>query len=184
MHGAKLHCAAPGDESEHQEQAEQDQPHIGREQQEPDIDRERVPIAALIEPDGAPEMQKRERPERHRQDRGAEIRARYAERRDARHQQGRKRRMPLADRQGAELEHRPIGHDHAKLRQRIDAGQAAEPERDLREPVSERRTRVRCRTESRNRWRSRRRPRPAARHRTARGRGSRRPPAPAPPSRR
>ncbi len=56
----------------------EDQPHIGREQQEPDIDRERVPIAALIEPDGAPEMQERERPERHRQDRGTEIRARHA----------------------------------------------------------------------------------------------------------
>ena len=63
---------------------------------------------------------------------------------DAHHQQHRERRVLRADDRASEREHRPIGHDHADLRQQVDADQAAagEIEGELGEPEGERGTEI------------------------------------------
>ena len=109
---------------EQREHAEQQQPGIGGEEQEPDLDRERDPVAALALAHRAPVVQQDHRPQRHGQRDRPEVRRRHREGRDADHQQHRQRRVLRADDRAAEREHRPVGHHHADLRQQVDAEQA------------------------------------------------------------
>ena len=137
-------AAALRDQHEDRHQRDQDQREMGREQQQGEIDRQHVPIDAAHFAHRAPQMQDGEGPERHRQDFRPEIRGRDREEGNADHQQGRERGMALADGRAAKLEHRPIGRDHADLREHIDAGQvvAGEAEGDLREPEGQRRPKL------------------------------------------
>jgi len=89
-------------------------------------------------------MQQDDGPQRHGEDDRAEVRRRHREGGHAHHQQHRERRVLRADDRSAEREHRPIGHDHANLRQQVDADQAAAGEivGELGEPEGERRAEI------------------------------------------
>ena len=76
-HGSGWNSArapARASQREHQQQRDQDQPDIACQQQQAEIDRKQEPVAALAFADRAPVVQQRQRPERRRQDRRAEIR--------------------------------------------------------------------------------------------------------------
>ena len=87
-------------------------------------------------------MQQHDCPQRHGENGRAEIRRRYREQRNADHQQHRHGGVRGADDGAAQRKHAPIGRDHANLCQRIDAEQAGETERDLGQPIGQRRTDV------------------------------------------
>ncbi len=90
-------------------------------------------------------MQQRQRPERHHQNLGPEIRRADGENRDTGHQQYGEHGVTFADCLASKLEHRPIGHQDAKLRQQIDACEmsARGAQGEFGEPIGERR-RVAC----------------------------------------
>jgi hypothetical protein len=85
------------------------------------VAREREPIELAAVRDGAPEMQQRQRPDRHREDGGREIRRRYSHKIDAGHQQRAERGVSFAQRCPPEHEHGPQRNDNANLRQNIHA---------------------------------------------------------------
>ena len=93
---------------------------------------------------GPPIMQQDDRPQRHGEDHRPEVRRWHCEGGNAHHQQHRKRGVLRADDRSSEREHRPIGHDHAGLRQQVDPDEAVagEIESDLGEPEGERRAEI------------------------------------------
>ena len=122
-----------------QQQGNQDQSGVGRQQQKTGLDAEHQPGAPASVPRAGPEVQQDQRPQRRRNDSGAELRRRHRENRDAGHQHHRHHRMRGADQDAAEREHRPQRDDDAKLGQQIDAGHAERPVGDLGEPERQRR---------------------------------------------
>ena len=124
------------------EQSDQDQPDIGREQQQPDLDREQQPVGPAALADRAPIVQQDDRPQRHGEDDGPEVRCRHRKGGHPDHQQHRQRRVLRAHDRAPEREYGPIGRDHADLRQHIDAEHAGNSEHDLGEPERERRSKV------------------------------------------
>ena len=142
--GTERSARALVDQREQQEQSDQDQPDISGEQQQPDLDRERKPIRAPPLAHRPPIMQEDNRPERHREDDRSEVGRRHREGRNADHEQHRKRRMLRTDDRTSEHEYRPVGDDHADLREHVDGEQAAAAEivDQLGEPEGERRTEI------------------------------------------
>ena len=137
--GVERGAAARGHGGEQNERAEQDQRGIAGEQQQRCRDAERVPGPAPPLPDRPPVMQQHDCPQCHGENGRAEIRRRHREQRNADHEQHRHGGVRRADDGAAQRKHAPIGRDHANLRQRIDAEQAGETERDLGQPIGQRR---------------------------------------------
>ena len=102
---AQRGASAPGGEREDDHQPDEDQAGIARQQQQAEIERQQEPGAAPALAHRAPIMQQRQRPERRRHHRRAEIRARHREGGDADHQQHGQHRVARADDGAAEREH-------------------------------------------------------------------------------
>ena len=91
---------------------------------------------------GAPVEQQHRRPQRHGENRRAEIRRRHREHRNADHQQHGHDGVRSPDDRAAEREYAPIGRDQTNLRKRINAKQSVAAERNLCQPVGERRSEI------------------------------------------
>ena len=141
--GIEQRCAAAlGAQREDDHQRDEDEPDVAREQQQAEIERQQKPGAAPALAHRAPIVQQRQRPERRRHHRGAEIRARHREGGDADHQQHREHGVARADDAAAEREHGPIGDDDAGLRQRVEPERAGDAEGGLAQPEGQRRPEI------------------------------------------
>jgi len=125
-------------EHEQHDQAEQDHAAIGREQQQAAFDADREPVDEFAAMCRAPVVKQQHGPERRCEDRRPEFRRRHREHGDAGHQEHRHDGVDFADHGTAEVQHRPIRHNNADLREQINAGHAGEAIGEFREPESER----------------------------------------------
>ena len=120
---AKAGARTPVHKREQRQQADQEQTRIGRQQQQTDLDRKRHPISAPPLSNRPPIVEQDDSPQGHRQHDRAEFRGWHREGRHAGHEQHGECGLLRTHGRAPELEHCPVGHHHADLREQVDAEQ-------------------------------------------------------------